>query len=276
MFQAPGRDNPSRSQYARHCFNRPRPAATLKTAQRAFGWESHGNSLAPSLQLARPRGKIRSGSGLGSGAHQPVGRPKRSVWAVNEVAKEPQEDRDGWRNFFGRLFQLDQDGQLAGVMTEQKQLQLSLLEDEYLAKFFWKEPTEQNKQTARNQKKKALGWYAERSWTIPLDRLLERIYLLRCQLIHGASTFGGKFNRTALRRSTQMLGHLLPAVLLVIIDQGADVDWGLLCYPPMESGSVGQNGKAGRPVQPRQNRPKYDLIGETHGHADKLVQYLDT
>jgi hypothetical protein len=47
------------------------------------------------------------------------------------------------------------------------------------------------------------------------------------QLIHGASTFGGKLNRTAPRRSTQMLGHLLPAVLLVIIDQGADVDWGL-------------------------------------------------
>ena len=152
----------------------------------------------------------------------------------NKLRNEPVEDREGWTTFFARLLRLDQSGHLSGVLTEHKPLVLSLLEDEYLANFFWKQPTEQNKQSARNQKKKALGWYVERNWTIPLDRLVERIYLLRCQLIHGAATCGGKLNRAALRRSTQMLGHLLPAVLQVIIDRGADEDWGLLCYPPME------------------------------------------
>ena len=29
-----------------------------------------------------------------------------------------------------------------------------------------------------------------------------------------------------------MMGKLLPAVLLVIIDHGSNVDWGTLCYPP--------------------------------------------
>jgi hypothetical protein len=29
-----------------------------------------------------------------------------------------------------------------------------------------------------------------------------------------------------------MLGHLLPAMLQVWIDHGADEDWGPLCYPP--------------------------------------------
>jgi len=31
-----------------------------------------------------------------------------------------------------------------------------------------------------------------------------------------------------------MLGHLLPALLLVIIDHGYEEDWGPLCYPPHE------------------------------------------
>ena len=84
-----------------------------------------------------------------------------------------------------------------------------------------------------------------------LDRLIERIYLLRCQLIHGAATCGGKLNRTALRRSTKMLSHLMPAVLLVIIDHGADEDWGLLCYPPMESRFVPSANGRFVPSKPR-------------------------
>jgi hypothetical protein len=169
----------------------------------------------------------------------------------NQARNEPEEDRNGWRGFFDRLLRLDQSGHLADVLTEHRPLVLSLLEDEYLMSFFWKEPTEQTKRSARNQKKKAQGWYFERSWTILLDRLIERIYLLRCQLIHGAATCGGKLNRTALRRSTRMLWHLMPAVLLVIIDHGSDEDWGPLCYPPMESGGWSHRTPTVGPLQPR-------------------------
>ena len=66
-----------------------------------------------------------------------------------------------------------------------------------------------------------------------LDRLLERVYLMRCQLIHGAATYGGKLNRTSLLRSVTLMGHLLPAVLLVWIDRGSGEVWGTMCYPPL-------------------------------------------
>ena len=56
---------------------------------------------------------------------------------------------------------------------------------------------------------------------------------MRCQLAHGAATYGGKLNKTSLRRSVTMMGHLLPAVLLVWIDHGAREDWGTMCYPPL-------------------------------------------
>ena len=66
-----------------------------------------------------------------------------------------------------------------------------------------------------------------------LDRLLERIHFLRCQLVHGASTHNSKLNRTAVEHCSTMLGHLLPAFLLVLIDHGYEEDWGRLCYPPV-------------------------------------------
>jgi hypothetical protein len=58
---------------------------------------------------------------------------------------------------------------------------------------------------------------------------------MRCQLVHGAATYGGQLNRTSLRHCVTMLGHLLPAVLLVLINHGADEDWGIMCYPPTQS-----------------------------------------
>ena len=78
-----------------------------------------------------------------------------------------------------------------------------------------------------------------------LDRLIERIYLLRCQLVHGAATYNSQLNRTSLNRCIPMLRHLLNAILLAMIDHGADEDWGTMCYPPLEP-RIGAAGRSKR------------------------------
>ena len=67
-----------------------------------------------------------------------------------------------------------------------------------------------------------------------LDEILDRVYLMRCQLVHGAATYGGTLNRTSLKWCVMMMQRLLPAMLLVWIDHGADEDWGPMCYPPVK------------------------------------------
>jgi hypothetical protein len=147
--------------------------------------------------------------------------------------REPCADRESWRSFFSRVLRLDAQSRLAGVLIDHKRLVVSLLEEEYLSQFFWRDPGHNSKQQARYRAQKAHARYVEKAWTLILDELVDRIYFLRCQLVHGAATYGGKLNRIALRRSSQMLGHLLPAVLLVYVEHGADEDWGQLCYPPI-------------------------------------------
>lgn len=88
----------------------------------------------------------------------------------------------------------------------------------------------------RRERQKALTWYVEQRWPLILESLVDRIYLLRCQLVHGAATYGSKLNRATLRRCTTMLGHLLPTLLTVFVDHGADEDWGPRCYPPVGGG----------------------------------------
>ena len=78
----------------------------------------------------------------------------------------------------------------------------------------------------------ARTWYQQKQFSPILERVLQRLYFLRCQLVHGAATYGGALNRTAVKRCGMMLGHVVPAMLLVIIDHGVEEDWGELCYPP--------------------------------------------
>ncbi len=151
----------------------------------------------------------------------------------DERANQPLPDHECWRGFFDQIKSVDEGKRIAGVLQDHKKLVLSLLDDPYVSKYFWQEPTAKRAGKSRKAKYDALTWYVEGNWTMILDRLIERIYLVRCQLIHGAATYDGKLNRTAVRRCATMMGHLLPAVLTVITDHGADEDWGPMCYPPL-------------------------------------------
>jgi hypothetical protein len=103
----------------------------------------------------------------------------------------------------------------------------------------------QSRKAAHN----ALTWYIEDRWAMVLDQILERVYVMRCQLVHGAATYGGKLNRTSREHCVTMMQRLLPALLGVWIDHGADQDWGPMCYSPVSAlpGAVNGNGRPGRP-----------------------------
>ena len=152
----------------------------------------------------------------------------------DEERREPRPDRKCWRSFVDSILQLDENGRVSEMLVEDKRLVLSLLDDEYLSSFFWQEPSTQRAGRSKRDRHQAQSWYVEKRWVKILDQLLDRIYLMRCQLVHGAATHGGKLNRKSLKRCVWMLQLLIPVFLLVWIEQGADRDWGPMCYPPLQ------------------------------------------
>ncbi len=150
-------------------------------------------------------------------------------------AREPIADHVCWRNFLNRMLELDGSQFVAEVLMENKPLVMSIFDDEYLSRYFWQEPTGKRANQSKKTMYEARTWYLQGSWMLILDRVIERIYFLRCQLVHGASTYNGSLNRTAIGRCSQMMGHLIRAFLLVWINHGADEDWGRMCYPPMRT-----------------------------------------
>lgn len=149
--------------------------------------------------------------------------------------REPLPDRECWRKFLDRLLILDSSKHISSMLSEKRDLVMTILDDEYLSSFFWEEPSDIRASKSKKSKFDARTWYIDGRWSLILDRLLERIYLLRCQLVHGASTFGGKLNRTSLERCVEMMRHLMNGVLLVMIDHGGDEEWGAMCYAPLNN-----------------------------------------
>lgn len=153
----------------------------------------------------------------------------------NEAAGEPLHDKECWRVFLERILELDSDDHIPDVLQANKRLVMSIFEDKHLSSFFWQEPTKKRAGQSKKIKYDAQSWYVGCNWALILDHVVDRIYLMRCQLVHGAATYRGKLNRTALRHCSTMLSHLLRTMLVVLIDHGADEDWGIMCYPPIQT-----------------------------------------
>ena len=110
----------------------------------------------------------------------------------DEGKREPAPDFVSWQRFLGRILELDATSQLGNTLIAHRNLVLSILDDEYLSRFFWEEPSDVRARKSKKAKYDAQTWYLEKRWVMILDRLVERIYLMRCQLMHGAATFWGK------------------------------------------------------------------------------------
>jgi len=150
-------------------------------------------------------------------------------------AHVPLADNTCWRQFVERMLTLDKANYIVDTLVENKPLVMSIFEDEFLSRYFWQEPTGKRASQSKKTMYDARTWFIQGSWLLILDRLFERIYLLRCQLVHGASTFNGSLNRTAIRHCSQAMDHLLRAFLQVWINFGSEEDWGVMCYPPLRS-----------------------------------------
>tara|TARA_B100000530_G_scaffold208576_1_gene133414 strand:+ start:1010 stop:1687 length:678 start_codon:yes stop_codon:yes gene_type:complete len=150
----------------------------------------------------------------------------------DEKRQEPKQDKTSWQDFLDQIVSLDESKYLESMLVENKKLVEAILDDEYLSKLFWRNPNQGTARQARRAKFASRTWYLEEKWTLILDRVMDRIYQIRCQLIHGAATYNGKLNRRSLKRCVMMLEHVMISVLQVWIDHGADQDWGPMCYPP--------------------------------------------
>jgi hypothetical protein len=63
-----------------------------------------------------------------------------------------------------------------------------------------------------------------------LEILLDRLYILRNQLMHGGATYKSKLNRRSVKDGCRILEMLIP-IIIEIIMENPEEDWGRLLFP---------------------------------------------
>ncbi len=151
----------------------------------------------------------------------------------DDVKREPLPDQQSWRAFLGRIIELDRERFIGKTLEANRGLVMSVFRNKFLSRNFWQAPSEIGDPKTAKIVRCAQTWYRDRHWRRILYSLLERIYFLRCQLVHGAATYESKLNRTALKYCSLSMDQMVRSFLYVLIQDGADEDWGRMCYPPI-------------------------------------------
>lgn len=160
-----------------------------------------------------------------------------SLYSMNNAAFETMQERERFGAFVDTLLELDEETRLYHLLWNKFSGPVRLLiENKYVYGPFWDcqrgERTEWEKgfEKSINDASKALS---QRNVNYLLRIVLDRLYILRNQLIHGGATYKSKVNRAQVRDGSNLLISLLP-VMIDIMMANSDHEWGTIYYPPIE------------------------------------------
>ena len=108
-----------------------------------------------------------------------------------------------------------------------------LIENEFVYKPFWEFQRGQTKEWKKLHQRsidESKQYLAVGNVEGLLEVVLDRLYVLRNQLLHGGATYKSKINRSQLRDGCNMLKLMVPLTISLMLNN-EQVDWGKIHYP---------------------------------------------
>lgn len=158
-----------------------------------------------------------------------------ALYSSSEIDSPKQESKKIW-NFIKELSKSDQDDKLWILLcSENKSLTDKIVENELLFINFWNSMHNQLEHWEEsffysNQEIKI--FYDQKNVAKYVSAIMQRIYLLRNQLVHGGATHQGRMNRVQVEHCNRLMNKLLPCMISIMM-QYPKKNWGELCYPPL-------------------------------------------
>lgn len=147
-----------------------------------------------------------------------------------------QTERNQARAFVERLVDLDTGRCLHGVLFDQFSGPVrTLIDNRFVFEPFWRamrdhDPSERWKEQFDADRKLALRAVMDGGTAQLLATVIERLYVLRNQLVHGGATWNSRANRTQVKDACAILGRLLPVMIGLMMDH-PDAEFGDIAYP---------------------------------------------
>ena len=145
--------------------------------------------------------------------------------------------------FLARVVDADTEGRLHAVLFRQFPGPIrTLIDNPYVFAPFWRalrdhDPSERWKERFDASRKAAMTALLEKRTADLLSIVLDRLYVLRNQLVHGGATWNSQVNRAQLRDGCAILAALVPTILDILLEApGFDDD--PIAYPVIPAGSA--------------------------------------
>lgn len=151
-----------------------------------------------------------------------------------EGETEMLSERDSFSKFINQLVELDKDKKIHDCLwLNYSKFVKALVKNQYVYAPFWKSQRagdEKWLESFDKTNKLAMTALANSDVPLLLGVVLDRLYVLRNQLMHGGATYKSKVNRDQVKDGKRMLMELLPIIINIMMEQ-KDRDWGEIYFP---------------------------------------------
>lgn len=162
-----------------------------------------------------------------------------AAYAQEITEREDVSEHRVQLSFLQRLIDCDKDQQLYMLVWDQYPGPIRLLiENKFVFEPFWRfQNGRMDEKTWKSRfassRKAAHDALAAINTKKVLAVMLDRLYVLRNQLVHGGATWNSGVNRSQVTDGANILGQIAPVTISLMMEHPA-MDWGMPSYPVVE------------------------------------------
>jgi len=157
-----------------------------------------------------------------------------SCYAHNDLYDSSLTEKQRFKDFINKLVQKDSEELFFNLLWHKFSGPVRLLIDNKFAfKQFWDAQKGINidwERLFKKSKKNSRRFLASHEVAELLGVVLDRLYTVRNQLLHGGATYNSKLNRSQVKDAGQILSFLMPVIIDIMI-KNIHEDWGVINYP---------------------------------------------
>ena len=146
------------------------------------------------------------------------------------------EDKAARQEFWKKLQNSEKKYYLVELASKNEEVIENILSFWYLSSSYWNdtggyaEKSDNLQKEADNAKNKTRGQISKQDVT-PLRLSVDRIHLLRNQVLHGMAAYKDSYNRTQVKTCAGFLHSLAGGIIRIVIEDDKQF-WGKVSYPP--------------------------------------------
>ena len=157
-----------------------------------------------------------------------------ACYAMDMNSQSSKTEREKFKGFIGTLARLDHEKRIFNILWQKFSGPVKILiENEYVFRGFWdfqRGDAKEWKKAFEKTNEDAIRYMSANNVGGVLEILLDRLYILRNQLMHGGATYKSKLNRKSVKDGSRILEMLIPIIIEIILENPEE-DWGKLLFP---------------------------------------------